>query len=195
MGPLEAVKPWQTNQLTGVVRFRDRVFNLVKSGVSDSEPTGEVLKDMHKTIKKVTNDIENMAFNTAISQLMVFSNTLKDLGSNPPRSAIESLVLLLSPIAPHVAEECWSLLGHANSLSAHPWPVYDEALCVDNVVTVAVQVNGKLRGTLEIESAASEEIALDLALKQPSIQKFINDKPFKKVIYVPGKILNLVLAK
>jgi leucyl-tRNA synthetase len=105
-GPLEAVKPWQTNQLPGVVRFRDRVFNLAtNSNISNNEPNGELLRDMNKTIKKVTNDIEKLSFNTAISNLMIYSNTLNNYKSNNgsiPKKAIEALILLLSPFAPHI---------------------------------------------------------------------------------------------
>ena len=125
MGPLEAVKPWQTNQLMGVVRFRDRVYNLAK-GVSNIKANNndynvvmsdELLREMHKTIKKVTNNIEKLSFNTAISNLMIYSNILQGYTKNDnskliSKEAVETLLLLLSPFAPHVAEECWLLLGY-----------------------------------------------------------------------------------
>ena len=193
MGPLEAVKPWQTNQLTGVVRFRDRVINLVANGVSEETPSETLLKDMNKCIKKVTKDIEILSFNTAISQLMVFSNTLRELGTKPPRVTLENLIILLSPFAPHVGEECWERLGHKDSISREKWPSYDESLCLDNVVTLAIQVNGKLRGTIEVEKDLPQQNAVDLALLVPGVSKYTNGQKFKKIIYVQGKIINLVV--
>jgi leucyl-tRNA synthetase len=195
MGPLEATKPWQTSQLAGVVRFRDRVFSLVNGGVSDAAPEGEVLKAMHKTIKKVTSDIDKMSFNTAIANLMVFSNTLSSLESRPPRAAIENLILLLSPFAPHVAEEAWEMLGHKTSIALAQWPKYDESLCADTTAVVAIQVNGKVRGKMEIEKELPEAGALQLAFEQASVKKYTDGMNVKKVIYVPGKILNIVVAK
>ncbi|KAJ1434343.1 leucine--tRNA ligase [Ochromonadaceae sp. CCMP2298] len=194
MGPLEAVKPWQTNQITGVVRFRDRVFNLVRSPMTNKGAQGDMLKDMHKTIKKVTGDVDRLAFNTAISNLMIFSNSLAAMKDEPlPREAVEALVLLLSPFAPHVAEECWQMLGHKKSLAYAAWPTYDEELCVDSVVTVAIQVNGKFRGKLDVAPDTSEEKVLAAALEQPSVAKFTEEKEIKKLIFVPGKILNIVV--
>merc|ERR1711871_613643 len=181
MGPLEAVKPWQTSQITGVVRFRDRVYNLVRAGFSAKENLPDaVLREMHKTIKKVKNDIEELSFNTAISQMMVFSNMVREMKTTPSKSSLENLLLLLAPFAPHVAEECWSILGHTTSISHEKWPAYDEKLCTDSVVTVAVQVNGKLRGTLEIEKETSKEEALDLALNQASVYKYTDGQETKK---------------
>lgn len=194
MGPLEAVKPWQTNQLSGVVRFRDRVYSLVVSAVSLAEPEGEILREMHKTIKKVTTDIDALGFNTAISALMVFTNKLKELEGPPPRRAVETLVLLLSPFAPHVAEEAWQMLGHKQSLSKEPWPKYLEELCFDTTAIVAIQVNGKVRGKVELDKDLPQDAALAEALKQQSVLKYTDGKTLKKVIYVPGKIINVVLG-
>jgi leucyl-tRNA synthetase len=199
MGPLEAVKPWQTSQLAGVVRFRDRVFNAVtSSGVSEAAPEGDVLREMHKTIKKVTRDIDNMAFNTAISTLMIYVNTLNSAvpqGSPKPRQAVEALVLLLSPFAPHLAEEAWQQLGHTESISRHPWPTFDAALCVETVATIAVQVNGKVRGKLEIEKDLAEKDAMELAMSQASVKKYTDGLEIKKVVYVPGRILSIITGK
>jgi len=194
MGPLEAVKPWQTNQLAGVVRFRDRVYSLASGAVSNGEPEGEVLREMHKTIKKVTGDIDNLGFNTAISALMVFTNKLKELETSPPKQAVETLVLLLSPFAPHVAEEAWELLGHKKSISKESWPKYEDALCFDLTAIVAIQVNGKVRGKAELEKDLSQDAAIAEALKQQSVVKYTDGKTIKKVIYIPGKILNIVVV-
>lgn len=195
MGPLEAVKPWQTNQLMGVVRFRDRVFNIVK-GPIDNAPISNnaLLKEMHKTIKKVTNDVEKLAFNTAISNLMIYSNLLASIKTTPPpKEAVETLILLLSPFAPHVAEECWNLLGHSNSLAYVSWPKYSEELCVESIATIVIQINGKVRGKLELAKDIKEEEVLAEALLQANINKYTQGASIKKTIYVSGKILNILL--
>lgn len=195
MGPLEAVKPWQTSQLVGIVRFRDRVFNLVTGGISNDLPSDSLSREMHKTIKKVTEDVENMSFNTAISALMIFVNSLNAVAGPKPKVAIEALVLLLSPIAPHIAEEAWEVLGHKDSTLAYaPWPVFDPIICIDEIVTVAIQVNGKFRGKLELEKDLPEANALEAALQEVSVQKHVEGKAIKKVVYVPGKILNIVVS-
>lgn len=193
MGPLEAVKPWQTNQLAGVVRFRDRVYNLVTTKISNRPLEGQLLKDMHKTIKKVTLDIDRLGFNTAISNLMIFSNTLSAEAS-VPKEAAEVLVLLLSPIAPHVCEELWQLLGHTTSISKHPWPQYKEELCVDTSVKIAIQVNGKVRGTAEMNINEAQDAAVSMAMELASVTKYTDGKALKKVVYVPGRILNIIVA-
>jgi leucyl-tRNA synthetase len=199
MGPLEAVKPWQTSQLAGVVRFRDRIYSLVNRPLSAERADGSLLREMHKTIKKVTQDIEKMAFNTAISSLMIYSNTLNGLDSPPPREAVEALVLLLSPFAPHIAEEAWEILGKFQDspitcISRASWPVFDEKLCDETTAVVAIQINGKVRAKLEMEKASTEETAMELALEQSTVKKFMDGKQVKKVVYVPGKILNIVVV-
>lgn len=193
MGPLEAVKPWQTNQLSGVVRFRDRVFNVVNRPLSLKPPNDKVLREMNKVIKKVTTDIEAMSFNTVISALMIYTTYLQSLDVEIPKVAVETLVLLLSPFAPHIAEECWSLLGHKESLAWHPWPTYDEKLCEDSTVVIAIQVNGKTRATIEMDKTISQPEAITLALQQNSVAKQVQDKSIKKTIFVPGKILNFIV--
>jgi leucyl-tRNA synthetase len=195
MGPLEATKPWQTNQLAGVVRFRERVFSLISRPIIDDAPTNEVLREMHKTIKKVTGDIDNLGFNTAISAMMVYSSTLASLEGPIPRAALENLILLLAPFAPHVAEECWERLGHEVSLAYHPWPQFDEALCIDTTAKIAVQINGKVRATLDLEIDVTQDAAVAKANELPSVTKFTEGKDVKKIIYVPGRILNIVVAK
>ena len=157
MGPLEAVKPWQTAQVSGVVRFRDRVFQACAKAadVAIDEET-EVL--LHKSMRKVTTDIDQLGFNTAISQLMVLSKHLESM-KEPPREACEKLALMVSPFAPHLGEECWSVLGHSDSLAGHDWVEWDEAKCVDATVTMAVQVNGKVRAKISLAPDAAEDDA------------------------------------
>jgi leucyl-tRNA synthetase len=195
MGPLEAVKPWQTSQVAGVARFRNKVYNIVNAAVAggNTEPMGEeTLRILHKTMKKVTEDIESMSFNTAISALMVLSNHLLTLKENVPVEAAEKLALMVSPFAPHLGEECWSLLGNSETLAYHPWIVYDEELCIDSTITMGVQVNGKRGGEITIAKDADQETAMSLAQAVESVQGKLDGKEIKKIIYVPGKILNIV---
>jgi leucyl-tRNA synthetase len=159
MGPLDAVKPWQTSQVSGVVRFMGRAYNVVKTAVENkkTDMDEETLRLMHKTMKKVTEDIDSMAFNTAISALMVYANHLQSLGENVPIEAAEKLALLVSPFAPHLGEECWNMLGHEESLAYHPWVKYNEELCIDDEITMGVQVNGKTRGEIIIARETDQD--------------------------------------
>jgi leucyl-tRNA synthetase len=195
MGPLEAVKPWQTSQVAGVVRFMTKVYNVVTKAAANRrrDVDAETLRLMHKTMKKVTDDIESMAFNTAISSLMVYTNHLLSLKDGVPVEAAEKLTLMVSPFAPHLGEECWSLLGHEESLAYHPWVEFDESLCVDETITMGVQVNGKARGEITISADATQEVALAAARQVERVQSQLDGKTIKKVIFVPGRILNLVV--
>lgn len=210
MGPLEAVKPWQTEQVQGVVRFREKVFQVVKKCAarpvhdSDSQLSSvfcpeyeELTRDMHKTIKKVTADVDAMSFNTAISALMIYTKALGAYkGTRPvPQLMVENLVLMLSPIAPHCAEEFWEILGHQKSLVHHPWPLFDESQCAESSAIVVVQVNGKKRGSVEVEDGLAEGSVIDKALALEKVQKFISGKNVVKTIYVPGKIINIVVKQ
>jgi len=194
MGPLEAVKPWQTSQVAGVVRFQTKVYNVVKNaasnGIEDMDQETAVL--LNKTVKKVTEDIDNMSFNTAISAMMVLTNHLQTLNEKIPREAAEKLSLMISPVAPHLGEECWNILGHDKSLAYHPWVEYDEELCIDKTVKLGVQVNGKARGEIIISKDADQEIAVSEAMKQSRVAGQLEGKEIKKIIYVPGRILNIV---
>jgi leucyl-tRNA synthetase len=192
MGPLEAVKPWQTAQIQGVVRFRDRVFATCTRPLS-AEMDDATKRLVHRTIRKVTRDIEGLSFNTAITAMMVLVNHLSGLPS-VPRAAVIDLVKLLSPFAPHVAEELWRIIGHDKSIAHEPWPAHDEALCIDDVVEMAVQVNGRVRGRVTLPRAASEDEARKAALGADGIAAYTQGKQIKKFIFVPGKIINVVVA-
>jgi leucyl-tRNA synthetase len=194
MGPLEAVKPWQTSQVAGVVRFMNKVYNIVLAA-SENQKTEmdlETLRMMHKTMKKVTEDIESMSFNTAIAALMVYVNHLQSLKENIPMEAVEKLVLMVSPFAPHLGEEGWNMLGHSESLAYHPWVEYDEELTIDTTITMGVQVNGKARGEITIEKDADQDTAVAAARQVDRVQIHLEGKEIKKIIYVPGRILNIV---
>ncbi len=194
MGPLEATKPWQTNGVEGVRRFLDRVFAVCTGPVSDeaADYPLEAQRAVHKTIAKVTGDIEAMRFNTAVSAMMILS---KDLQALPkvPRPAAKALTLLLAPFAPHLAEELWQRLGASESLAHEPWPSFDVALTVDATAEIGVQVNGKLRGTMQIAKDAPEATAKEMAFADPKVQAFVTGKTIKKIVYVPGKIFNVIV--
>jgi leucyl-tRNA synthetase len=193
MGPLDAVKPWQTSQVSGVVRFRERLFTAVSRSTPSAAMSEETKKLLHRTIKKVTQDLDNMAYNTAISAMMVLTNHLTSL-PEVPREAAVPLALLVSPFAPHLGEELWRLTGHDKTLAYEPWPTYDEALCTDDVVELAVQVNGKVRGRVTLAKTASEDDARTAALAVEGVAAFAAGKQIKKFVYVPGKIVNLVVG-
>jgi leucyl-tRNA synthetase len=192
MGPLEAVKPWQTSAIEGVRRFLDRTWN-VCTNVTDDAPTDDTKRLVHKTIKKVTEDIEHMRFNTAISAMMIL---VKHLGALPrtPRESARALTLLVSPFAPHIGEELWHRLGARDTLAYEPWPAYDTELVKDDVIEIGVQVNGKARGSVQIAVDADEDTAKAAALADARIQQFTTGKALKKVIYVKGRILNLIVG-
>ncbi|MEO7113075.1 MAG: leucine--tRNA ligase [Polyangiaceae bacterium] len=191
MGPLEAVKPWQTSGIEGVRRFLDRLWNVCEN-VSDTQPDDETKRLLHKTIQKVTGDIEAMRFNTAISSMMILVKHLGQLKSTP-RLVAEAFVLIASPFAPHIGEELWQKLGHEESLAQAPWPKFDAALVKDDVVEIGVQVNGKVRGAISIAVDANQETALAAANAQEKIAQMLAGKAVAKIIYVPGKILNVIV--
>jgi leucyl-tRNA synthetase len=198
MGPLEATKPWSTKGVEGVSRFLDRVWRLVvdeegKTTVVDDTPDEHGLRVLHQTVQKVTEDLEDLRFNTAIAQMMVFTNEATPLARRP-RALIEPFVLVLSPFAPHLAEELWQRLGHRDSLAYEPWPSFDPALIRTDTVTVAVQVNGKLRATLDLPRGIGQAEAEQAALGDERVRRHIDGKSVRKAIYVPDKLINLVLS-
>jgi leucyl-tRNA synthetase len=202
MGPLERDKPWSTAAIEGVYRFMQRAWRLFmddgKDGVerltvTDTPPTDEDLKILHKTIKKVGEDIEGLRFNTAISQMMIFVNHFTK-ENRYPRACLKPFVQLLAPFSPHAAEELWELLGEKNSLSYTPWPAFDPALAKDDKITIAVQVLGKTRGTIEIEPGTAQPSVEEMAKSAAGVTNHLAGKTIKKVIYVPNKIINFVVA-
>jgi leucyl-tRNA synthetase len=193
MGPLEQTKPWQTSGIQGVRRFLDRVHALGQRELGEEAPDVETAKLVARTVKKVGEDIEALRFNTAVSAMMILTNHLNAL-EKLPRAAYEPLVLCVSPFAPHLAEELWSQLGHAPSIANVPFPVYDPALIHDDTIEIAVQVNGKVRGRVQLSREASEAEARRVALADENVRKFLEGKPEKKLVYVPGRVLNFILG-
>jgi leucyl-tRNA synthetase len=198
MGPLEAMKPWSSKSVEGITRFLDRVWRLYTQedgalAVGGGEASLELRRVLHQTIRKVTEDVEALKFNTAISQMMVFVNEVIKQPERP-RTLLEPFVLVLAPFAPHLGEELWRKLGHAGSLAYAPWPAFDPALCVEDTVTVAVQVNGKLRATLEVARGAEQAAVQAAALADARVSKYVNGGTVRKAIFVKDKLLNLVVA-
>ncbi|WP_036217506.1 leucine--tRNA ligase [Lysinibacillus sphaericus] len=199
MGPLEASVAWSTNGLDGARRFLDRIWRLLvneeagtisaKIQVSDDKT---LEKSYHQTVKKVTEDYEGIRFNTAISQMMVFINDCYKAEVIPTAYA-EGFVKMLAPIAPHIAEELWNLLGHEGTLSYEQWPTYDESKLVDDEVEVAVQVAGKVRAKIVVAKDASKEDIEKVALADEKVQEYMAGKDLVKVIVIPGKLVNIVV--
>jgi len=193
MGPLEAVKPWNTKGVEGVYRFLKRSHRMITTQPLNAAPMDrEQLRLLHATIKKVTDDLETLGFNTAISQLMIFLNAFSGEGKPLPRAAAESYVLLLAPFAPHLGEELWQALGHTESLAYAPWPAYDEACIKVSEVEVLVQVQGRPKARVMMPVDADEAAMQALALAQPPVRDALAGRPIRKVICVPGRLVNIV---
>jgi leucyl-tRNA synthetase len=192
MGPLEVSKPWATSGLIGVSRFLERLYAMSEKPLTDTEPSGELLKLMHRTIKKVNGDTDTLNFNTAISAMMVLSTEAARL-ETLPRSLWSVLVRLVSPYAPHLAEELWAHMGNKQSVSKAPWPAYEGALCEDDEDTIIVQVNGKLRGDFKAAKGAARDVLEASAKAVPKVADYLAGKDIVKVIVVPGKLVNFVI--
>jgi leucyl-tRNA synthetase len=231
MGPLEMVKPWNTKGVEGVYRFLGRVWRLfvdeasetefeqalttaeaqrrrellklikLHAGIKDSEATKEQLKVLHTCIKKVTEDLDGLRFNTAISAMMVFANEAMTWEAKPV-SVLREFLILLQPFAPHIAEELWSKLGAQffqlstlnSQLSYVPWPKHDPALLVEDTLEIPVQVNGKLRDVIRVAATATQQEIETTALKSEKAQQFMAGKAVKKIIVVPKKLVNIVVG-
>jgi leucyl-tRNA synthetase len=220
MGPLESVKPWSMDSVNGVRGFLDRVWKMVvditgdddqnnaepkiqstsaelrlallAAEVKDVEATAEQNKILHKTIKAVSEDIGNMSFNTAIARMMEFVNFfLKE--KVRPKSALEKFVLILSPFAPHICEELWSILGHHSTLAFEPFPQYDTSMLVETTLEIPVSINGKLRSKILIPADAAEAVMESAAMSDSKIAELLAGKTIVKTIIVSGKMVNFVV--
>lgn len=197
LGPLEQSKPWDTNGIDGVHRFLKKLWALFYGNtdslqITDAEPTAEELKSLHKLIKKVTFDIEHFSYNTSISAFMICINELSSLKCNK-RAILEQLIILLAPFAPHTAEELWHVCGHDTTICDAPWPQHNEEYLKENSVTYAISFNGKARFNLELPADMPREEVENVALSHESSAKWMEGKTPKKVIVVPGKIVNIVI--
>jgi leucyl-tRNA synthetase len=203
MGPLEASKPWSMAGVNGVRNFLDRVWRMIvderadslalSPSVGDYPATEEQLRVLHKTIRAVTKDYENLSFNTAIARLMEFVNHFtKD--SQRPRELMSSFVLLLAPMAPHIAEELWHLLGHEQTLAYEPWPIHDDSLATDQSSEVPIQIQGKVRAKISVSRGLSEKELEAVALADPKVAEWLAGKTVRKVIVVPDRLVNIVAS-
>ncbi|KON86678.1 leucyl-tRNA synthetase [Sporosarcina globispora] len=198
MGPLEASIAWSTNGLDGSRRFLDRIWRLfveetgeLSPRIQDIEEGSSLEKVYHQTVKKVTEDYEGLRFNTAISQMMVFINEAYKAEALP-KTFVEGFVKMLSPIAPHISEELWSKLGHSESIAYEAWPAYDEAKMVDDEIEIVIQINGKVKAKLMVPADAKKDLLEQIAMGDDKVKEQIDGKTVRKVIAVPGKLVNIV---
>jgi leucyl-tRNA synthetase len=208
MGPLEEGTEWETAGVAGTRRFLDRVWRLVVETDGDGNDTGRlnpklapdagppggdraVERALHSAIKRVTEAVDQLRFNTAISEMMVFVNEATKADA-VPRAWMESFLKVLSPFAPHLAEELWRRLGHQDSLAFEPWPAWDESALAVSTITLAVQIAGKMRGTIDVPADIGEQAAIAAAKADPKIAKYLEGKTIRREIYVPGRLVNLV---
>jgi leucyl-tRNA synthetase len=200
MGPLEAAKPWSTKGVEGVARFLSRSYRMIADentgklldSIQDVELTKEQAFILHSTIKKVGEDIENLSFNTAVSQMMIFVNEFTKLEVKP-REAMEKFVLCLAPFAPHLGEELWQILGHSTSVALENFPEYDASKLVQNEIEIVLQINSKVRAKVVVPADADAATLEKIALQDPTVQKFLEGKTPKKVVAVPKKLVNFIV--
>ncbi len=202
MGPLEASKPWSMQGVEGVYRFLARCWRLIvddraeamtlNAAVVDRPPNADENRILHQTIAKVTDDIRTLSFNTAISRMMEFTNHFTS-ASERPHEVLDKFVLLLSPFAPHIAEELWQALGHKNSLAYEPWPAFDPALAKEDTIEIPVQVNGKVRAKITVSADATEDQVKSAAQNNARISELLAGKQIVKLIVVPKRLVNLVI--
>ena len=194
LGPLEMSKPWDTSGIEGVHKFLRKLWNTFFTNdvftISDAEPTADELKVLHKTIKKITSDIEAFSFNTSISAFMI---CLNELGKCNKRAILEPIVVLIAPFAPHIAEELWHQLGHTTTVCDASFPIFEEKYLVENSVKYPVSFNGKVRFNLEVAAGTPAPEVEKLAMNDEQTAKWLEGKQPKKVIVVPGKIVNIVI--
>jgi leucyl-tRNA synthetase len=201
MGPLEQSKPWSMSGVSGVRGFLDRSWRMIvdevneefviNPAIGDHEATEEQTRVLHKTIKAISEDIAKLSFNTSIARMMEFVNFFTKQ-TQRPKPIMESFVLLLSPFAPHIAEELWKILGHDQSLAYEAWPAFDESLTVESSLEIPVQINGKNRAKIQIERGATTDQLISLAKAEPRIQELLQGKTVRKEIAVPDRLVNIV---
>jgi leucyl-tRNA synthetase len=175
-----------------VRRVLDRLWASVDGATTDGAPDPAVMRKLHQTIQKVSHDVPALSYNTAIAAMMEYINVVRRAERTPHRAEVEPLVQLVAPFAPHVAEELWEKLGHTQGVFDSGWPVFDAALAAEDLQTIAVQVGGKMRGTVQLPVGATQDDAFAAAMADVSIAKFVTGPP-RKVVFVPGRLLNLVV--
>jgi len=205
MGPFDQAISWSAQGVKGVFRFLNRVWKLVLDFKASKKSRDQVIKEIHKLNKKIEEDLEATKFNTAIAAFMEFLNfanlnlegmpsasygaSKKEIG----RDVIERFLILLAPFAPHITEELWHQLGHRDSIHKQKWPKYNPRLIKEEIITLVIQINGRVRDKIEVEAGISEKKAKELALLSKKIQNWISGKKIKKIIFVPEKLINIVI--
>jgi leucyl-tRNA synthetase len=206
IGPWNQSANWSVEGMGGSFRFLQRVWGLAQEVIAapqseDTADTVEIRRITHRTTKKVSDDLETMSFNTAIAAMMEALNGLYAAKTAAPfakapaawRQAIETLLQLLAPFAPHITEELWAQLGHTDSIHTSMWPTYDEQYLMSDTMTIAIQVNGKVRAEIEVPSDAAEADVVQTAQKDEKVANYLGGKAIKKTIYVPGKLISFVV--
>jgi leucyl-tRNA synthetase len=191
LGPVEQSKPWDTKGIEGVHRFLKKLWRLFETTITGTS-TPEELKVLHKTIKKIEDDTERFSFNTAVSTFMICVNELTDIKCNK-KEILEQLLILLTPYAPHISEELWSQLGNTRSILDATYPKFEEKYVTESSKEYPVSVNGKVRTNITISLDATQEQVEQIVLADETIQKWLEGKPVKKVIYVKGRMINVVV--
>jgi len=195
LGPFQEGGDFRDTTIIGVRRFLDKLWTAAHEAVAADSPSklsAEVERKLHQTIKRVTTDTERLDYNTAISAMMEYLNTVRD-EPGVARQAMEPLIVMLAPYAPHLAEELWSLFGHEGSIFTAAWPAFDERLAAAGDVEVVVQVNGKVRGRVTVSRGASEAEVVARAMQDEAVRKFVNGKPVRKTVYVQDRLVNFVV--
>jgi leucyl-tRNA synthetase len=192
LGPFEEGGDFRDSGIKGPRDFLGRLWASAVEMRTDGEPDAAVVRKLHQTIERVQSGLERLSFNTAVAAMMEYMNVLRARERTPHRAEVEPLVQLVAPFAPHIAEELWERFGHDRSIFESGWPAYDAAIAAEDTVRLAVQVNGKLRGTIEVPRDVTEAAALERAIAEPSISKFVPAAP-RKVVFVAGRLLNIVV--
>jgi leucyl-tRNA synthetase len=192
LGPYEEGGDFRDQSISGVRRFLDRLWASAAEATTEGSPDPEVIRKLHQTIAKVGDDVPRLAYNTAIAAMMTYINVLRQGERTPHREEVEPLIQLVAPFAPHLAEELWEQFGHRESVFDSGWPAFDADLAREQLIDLAVQVNGKMRGTIRVRPDVTKEEALEAAMATPAIARFVTGPP-KKIIFVPGRLLNIVV--
>jgi len=192
LGPYEEGGDFRDQSIAGVRRFLDRIWSSIERATEVGAPDPQVMRKLHQTIKKVSDDLPVLSYNTAIAAMMEYLNVVRRSERQAHRAELEPLVQLVSPFAPHVAEELWERFGHTESIFDAGWPEFDASLAAEELATLAVQVSGKTRGTIQVPVGATQDVVVDAAMADAGIAKFVTGPP-KKIVFVPGRLLNLVV--
>jgi leucyl-tRNA synthetase len=193
MGPFDQAIAWSTQGVKGVRRFLERVWKLILECKDQKESSKRAIKEIHKLNKKIDEDLEATKFNTAVAAFMEFLNFAFENKREIGKDVLKRFLVLLAPFAPHITEELWHRLGQKDSIHLQPWPKWDPELVKEEIITLVIQINGKVRDKIEVESDISEEKAKELAISREKIKKWIKGKKIKKVVFVPGKLINIVV--